>query len=733
MKFFATAPNGLSELLKEELTELGAQSVKAQPRGVSFEGGLVDGYRACLWSRYANRVYLVLLEAELADQEDLYQSAREIDWSQHLSANHRFAISFTGKGMGIEHTHFGALKIKDAVVDYFRDETGQRPSVDKDYPDIQLHGHLNRNQLTLSLELSGHSLHQRGYREGLQVKAPLKENVAAAILTRAGWPQVAQAGGMLFDPMCGSGTFLIEAMMMVTDTAPGLAKSHDMGFISWLGHDQELWSKLVTDAEQRAIEGAKNTPTIYGSDQHPGAIKIARQAIQQAGFADCIEVQVASLQETWLPIEADTPPGLVVMNPPYGERLGEEDEVKALYVQIGEVLKEHFVGWQAAVLTCNKELGLYLGLKARRDHDFFNGALACKLFRFEIEAEFFRQPALKGGADLAEEIELSMADLAQTEGAKMFANRLRKNLRTLRKWADRNQVLAYRVYDADMPEYALAIDYYHTLEAGEWLVVNEYAAPKTVNASKAKRRLYEAMASLPEVMDIPAEHIVFKVRQRQKGHSQYEKLEERKEFFTIIENDTKVRVNFTDYLDVGVFLDHRDVRALVAQLTKGKRFLNLFCYTATATAQAAVKGAASSLSIDMSKTYLYWAKHNFMTNDIDLRRHELLQEDVVAWLRNPPQLEKFDVIFLDPPSFSTSKRMEGVLDIQRDHVELINQAGELLELGGVMVFSNNLQKFKLDQAALTNWQIEDITRKTLPDDFKRSPRIHQAWLLRKSN
>lgn len=732
MKFFATAPNGLSELLKEELQSLGAQSVKAQPRGVSFEGGLVDGYRACLWSRLANHVYLVLLESELDTQEDLYAGVRALDWSRHMTEDHSFSISFTGKGMGIEHTHFGALKIKDGIVDYFRDTTGNRPAVDREYPDIQLHGHLNRHQFTLSLDLSGHSLHQRGYREGQQVKAPLKENVAAAILIRSGWPDIAEQGGALYDPMCGSGTFLIEAAMIASDTAPGLAKAQNMGFLSWLGHKRDIWDDLVSEATQREAAGLVKIPPIFGSDLHGGAVKIARQALQQAGYADVIKLQVLGVNQAQPePDIHQGHKGLVVINPPYGERLGEEDEVKALYVQIGETLKKSFVGWQAAVLTCNKELGLYLGLKAKRDHAFFNGAMECKLFRFEVEEEFFRQPALKAGADLASEVETSMADLAQTEGAQMFANRVRKNLKTLRKWADRNKVLAYRVYDADMPEYALAIDYYHTLEAGEWLVVNEYAAPKTVNAAKAKRRLYEAMSVLPEVFGITADKVVYKIRQKQKGSSQYEKLEERKDYFTTIENNTKIRVNFTDYLDTGLFLDHRDVRALVAKLSKGKDLLNLFCYTATATAQAALAGAKNSISVDMSKTYLYWAKHNFMTNNIDLRNHQLVQEDVVAWLRNPPQMAPFDVIFLDPPSFSTSKRMEGVLDIQRDHVELIEQAGALLASGGVLVFSNNMQKFKLDTDALSGWQIEDITRKTLPEDFKRSPKIHQAWLMAK--
>lgn len=742
MKFFATTPPGLSELLREELISLGAQAVKAQPRGVAFEGSLETGYRACLWSRFANQIYLELLDVKLDNQEALYRTLRDFAWNRQMNQHQTFLVSFTGKGLGIDHTHFGALTIKDAIVDFFRDTTGVRPNIDKDFPDLQFHGHLNRNQFTLSLNLSGHSLHQRGYREGVRAKAPLKENVAAAILHRAGWAETAKsaASPILHDPMCGSGTFLIEAAMIATDTAPGLVRALEMGFNAWIGHDEILWQKLRIEAEDRAEKGwqqaLQNNLQIYGSDAHPGAIAAAKQAVKAAGFAEFITLKQAELAEDWLPAEAKTAdksqPDLVVCNPPYGERLGEDDEVKALYVQIGEVLKQRFVGWQAAILTCNKELGLYLGLKAKRDHDFMNGALECKLFRFEVEEEFFRQPALKAGLDLAMEVELSMADLAKTEGAQMFANRLRKNLKSLRKWANKNEIYAYRIYDADMPEYALSVDLYQTIEAGDWLVVNEYAPPKSVNAAAAKRRLYEAMAVLPDVLDIDAERIIFKVRQKQKGHGQYEKLDERKEFFTLIESDTKLRVNFTDYLDTGLFLDHREVRKKVAELAKGKRLLNLFCYTASASAIAAVQGAKSSLSLDMSKTYLYWAKHNFLANKIDERQHQLQQEDVVAWLKNPPEVEKFDVIFLDPPSFSSSKKMDGVLDVQRDYLDLIYQAGKLLKPDGTLVFSNNLRKFKLDETALKSWQIQDITKQTLPEDFKRNPNIHQAWLLTRS-
>ncbi len=732
LKLFATAAGGLSELLREELMSFGATNVKAQPRGVSFEGDLEIAYRACLWSRLANRIFLTVLEAELQTQEDLTAEVERIDWQQHMDAFGSFAVSFSGKGMGIDHSHYGALKIKDGIMDHFRNLGGERPIVDKRYPELRVHGHLNRNQLTLSIDLVGYSLHQRGYREGQQVTAPIKENVAAALLMRAGWPEIAKQGGCLYDPMCGSGTFLIEAAMMASDLAPGMDKADKMAFVTWKKHDEDLWESLLVEAENREAEGLRNLPNIYGSDTSHKSLDVAQEAIAAAGYEDSIEIKQMAVEQgrRW----GDWQPGLVITNPPYGERLGEIDTVKQVYTALGHYLKTEFDGWKAAVLTCNPELGMYLGLKALRSHNFNNGALECKLFRFSVAKEYHREPAVRGGANLAEEVQSALPEMVDSEGAKMFANRMKKNLKPLRKWAKNNSVMAYRTYDADMPEYSLAVDYYQTLEGGEWVVVNEYAAPKTVDRAKAKRRLHEAISVLPQVFDLPADHIIFKVRERQKGSSQYERLDENKQFFTVMENGAKLRVNFTDYLDTGLFLDHRDVRAYVAKQSHRKSLLNLFCYTATATTEAAVQGASSSLSVDMSKTYLYWAKHNLMNNGCDESKHQLLQENVLEWLdqASEQQQQQFDVIFLDPPSFSTSKRMEGTLDIQRDHVELINKTLKLLKAGGELIFSTNLRKFKLDNEAFSACQVTDITRKTMPKDFQRNMKIHQAWSIIKT-
>ena len=729
-RFFATSPRGVSELLRDELLSFGAESVKVQPSGATFEGDMEVGYRACLWSRLANRIFYTVLDQELDNQDAMLDAVSQIDWLEHLDVNSTFSVSFSGQGLGITHTNYGALKIKDGVVDYFREQGLDRPSIDKETPDLRIHSHVNRNKLTIGIDLSGHSLHQRGYREGLQVTAPLKENIAAAILMRANWINIAKQGGAFYDPMCGSATFLIEAAMMASDCAPGLVKAAEKGLVSWKQYDEELWKKLQEEAQARETEGLKNLPDIFGSDISHRSLDIATETIYAAGYSDIIEIKQMSVTQgrRWGNWQA----GLIVCNPPYGERMGELEEVKQVYMQLGDYLKLEFSSWQAAVLTCHSELGMYLGIKAKRSHDFYNGAMECKLFRFDVEEKWFRESAMSANQDLAAQIERLQPDLKESDGARMLANRLKKNKQNLKGWIKQKDIQAYRVYDADLPEYALAIDFYHTLEGVNWLMVAEYAAPKSINPAKARRRLYEAMSILPSAFDLPADRVVYKVRSQKKGSEQYERLEEQKTFFTVQEGIAKLRVNFTDYLDTGLFLDHREVRQYVAKLSGGKSLLNLFCYTAAATVQAALAGAKSSLSVDMSKTYLYWAKHNYMNNKINQKTHLLKQVDIIEWLKveSVEPTKKFEVIFLDPPSFSTSKRMESTLDIQCDHVEIIKQALCLLTPDGKLIFSNNRKKFKLDIANLEElWDIKDLTSRTMPKDFARNSNIHQVWQL----
>jgi 23S rRNA (guanine2445-N2)-methyltransferase / 23S rRNA (guanine2069-N7)-methyltransferase len=292
------------------------------------------------------------------------------------------------------------------------------------------------------------------------------------------------------------------------------------------------------------------------------------------------------------------------------------------------------------------------------------------------------------------------------------------------RWARRQEIGCYRLYDADLHEYNLAVDVYDSDR--RYVHVQEYEAPETIDPKKARERLAEALAVIPQVVEIPREQMFFKLRRRQKGGAQYEKLAATGEYHEVREGPCRLLVNFTDYLDTGLFLDHRATRAWLRELAKGKRFLNLFCYTGTATVHAGLGGAGGTTSVDMSNTYLDWARRNLELNGLRGRGHELIQADVLAWLK-ASRGHRYGLIFLDPPTFSRSKRMQETLDVQRDHVELIHDAARLLERDGILIFSTNLRRFRLDREGLADLAVEDITHRTIPEDFKRNPKIHQCF------
>lgn len=714
--FFATTAKGMEPLLTDELHGLGVSAIAETRAGVSFEATLAQAYRVCLWSRIASRVLLPLASFEASTPEALYDGVRVIRWSEHLGRDGTLAVDFSAVQSRITHTHFGALKVKDAIVDQFRERYGERPSVARERPDVRVNVHLRRDEATVSIDLAGDSLHRRGYRqEG--VEAPLKENLAAAILLRAAWPAIAREGGALFDPMCGSGTLPIEAALIAADSAPGLLRSY-YGFLRWKGHDATAWAALLAEAGERREQGLKHLPPIVGYDGDAKAARVAMANVQRAGLQGLVHIEQRELAAVGgAPAHGKSePPGLVIVNPPYGERLGQAEELRSLYKLLGDKLKEHFHGWKAAVFTGNPDLGKHIGLRARRIHTLYNGAIECKLLSFDVVPEWYVGFHARSGEAAA-----TAAPVAPpSAGAQMFANRLRKNLKTIGRWAEREGVHCYRLYDADLPEYALAVDIYE-----QWVHVQEYQAPGTVDPVKAEARLREALAVIPEVLGVPAGHVFFKVRQRQKGKSQYEKLGMTGEFHEVREGNCRLLVNFTEYLDTGLFLDHRPTRLLIQQLARGKRFLNLFGYTGAATVHAAMGGAAATTTVDMSNTYLDWAKRNLALNGFGGRDHPFIQADCLSWMEKAQG--RYDLIFLDPPTFSTSKRMMDTLDVQRDHVSLIKAAARLLAPGGVLIFSNNYQRFKMDREALTGLTIEDITRATLPKDFERNPRIHNCW------
>ena len=694
---FASTARGLEELLKTELEGLGAQECQITQGGVHFQGDTQLLYKSLMWSRLASRIMMPLGECSVWSDLDLYLGVQAIDWTSIFTQDATFAVSFGGLNDSIRNSQYGALKVKDAIVDAFTRKNLPRPNVDRENPDLRINVRLNKETAYISLDLSGDGLHLRGYRDRTGM-APIKENLAAAIVMRSGWVP----GTPMLDPMCGSGTLLIEAAMWATDRAPGLHRSH-WGFSGCAQHDETVWQTVKADAQTRARAGlAAYESRFFGSDVDGRVVELARSNARRAGIGELITFEVKDVAQLENPLPKG-PYGTVISNPPYGERLESEPALIALHSLLGRNMKNLFGGWNLSLFSASPELLSCLQLRAERQFKAKNGPLDCVQKNYHLTESTGEAPA-----SLAED----------------YANRLRKNLKKFQKWAKQEGIECYRLYDADLPEYNVAVDRY-----ADWVVVQEYAPPKTVDANKARQRLFDIIAATIAVLGIAPNKLVLKTRERQKGKNQYQKMNEKGDFMQVSEYNARLWVNLTDYLDTGLFLDHRIARRMLGEMSKGKDFLNLFAYTGSASVPAGVGGARSTTTVDMSRTYLEWAERNLRLNGLTGRPHRLMQADVMSWLRDTD--EQFDVIFIDPPTFSNSKRMEDAFDVQRDHLRLMTDLKRLLRKGGTIMFSNNKRGFRMDHDGLAELGLkaQDITQKTQSPDFARNRQIHNCWLI----
>lgn len=714
LEFWVTSPHGTEDLLMAEIAALGAEKITSIRSGAAFGASLPIAYGICLWSRIASRVFLRLGAYQAADAEQLYAAGLQFPWEDHLSAEATFAVDCSLRRTPIAHSRYAALKVKDAIADRFRERFGKRPSVKLDEPDVRFFIHVEGETVSVFLDLSGEGLYRRGYRsEGGM--APLKENLAAAILLRAGWPQKAGEGQALLDPLCGSGTLLIEGALMAGDVAPGLLRSY-YGFKGWLGHDEKAWRELLTQAQERRRDGLTRLPALLGCDQDRRMVTAALDNANRAGLQGMLQIEQSEFS-VWLP-QVRTglgEKGLIVANPPYGERLGDEARLSVLYASLGDLCRRYYPGWQLSVITGNPELAARLGLRAARAHSLRNGPIRARLFHYELLA-----PSREAQAPETGPASVAGPD-RRDAAAEMFANRLRKNLKAARRWAKQEGVSCYRLYDADLPEYAVAIDDYEGR-----IHVQEYQPPSSVDAAKARARLQDVLRAISEVLEVSSQQIYLKQRRRQRGAAQYGRMGEKSDYFEVREGPCRLLVNLSDYLDTGLFLDHRPIRRTIMEMAAGRRFLNLFGYTGTASAFAAHGGARTTVTVDASRTYLDWARKNLELNGFRGAQHRQERADVSAWLQR--NREQFDLIFLDPPTFSNSKDREGTFDVQRDHTALIRQAFHCLAPQGVLIFSTNHRRFSLDEAALAGLNYQDITERTIPWDFRRRPGIHRCWL-----
>ena len=517
--------------------------------------------------------------------------------------------------------------------------------------------------------------------------------------------------------MCGSGTLPIEAALIAADSAPGLLRDH-FGFFKWKQHQPEIWDELLLEAEERETAQINSLPPIIGYDVDSAAIRNSVANLEKAGLTGLIHFEKKALSDLMPHPKTREKPGIVILNPPYGERIGKKSELPSLYRALGHKLRSEFPVWRSSLFTGNIQLGKAVGLNSSQTYSFYNGSIECRLFNFMPAGEkrddsesprITKHRAFPKGWTAGEE-------------ALSFKNRLKKNLKRLKNWRESEGIRCFRVYDSDLPEYAVAIDVYH-----DKVHVQEYQAPATVDPEKARSRLNDILSSLPDLLNVSDEDIFLKVRQQQKGKSQYQRLKSEQIFHEVLEGKCRFLVNFDDYLDTGLFLDHRSIRQLIGRLVKGKRFLNLFAYTGTATVHAAMGGAISTTSVDSSQTYLDWARRNMDLNQIKPDQHHYERSDCMTWLKRTNR--RYDLILLDPPTFSNSRNSRSVFDVQRDHLHLIQLAFSRLTEAGTLIFSNNFRNFKLDEQILAAYHVEEISKETLPPDFHRRPNIHRCWMI----
>ena len=702
-KFFANCALGLEQLIVQELEEFGGKGIEAGRGTVQWQGSLETGYRACLWSRFSSRILMILSSFEIVDADDLYKKCLDYDWQSCMNVDSTFAIDCTlSPDAVVDHNQFAALRVKDGLVDYFRNLTGERPSVKTERPDLRFHLHLAGKEASLSLDLSGESLHRRGYRVA-GAMAPLKETLAAGIVGLSGLLENKNQPAIV-DPMCGTGTLLIEAALILGDVAPGLSRSY-FGFLGWIKHDESLWQNLLDEAIAREEAGLdRKYPFMMGYDADPVVVSAARKNIAKAGLDGIIQVKCAELAALGAPAEK----GLMICNLPYGKRLSETEKVRHLYSAMGRIGREKFSGWHFVPFISDPDLAESFRVKWQNKHRLFNGSIACRLLLGKFEqsetTEFIWQ----------------LRDFEVQKGFEDFANRLRKNLKKYLKWAKKEGVSCFRIYDRDLPEYNICVDIYE-----KWIHVQEFAPPKSVDPKIAEERFNGAVRVIREMLGLRTDRVFLKRRERQKGKKQYQKRGDRKKMYSVREGDAHLLVNFEDYLDTGLFLDHRPIRLRFRREAKGKRFLNLFAYTGTATVHAAIGGAVSTTTVDLSGNYLEWAKMNLALNGFAENNHGVVKADCMRWLREEKGI--YDLIFIDPPTFSNTRKKQRIFDVQRDHAELLQLAMKRLDKDGQLIFSTNFRKFRLDKKLAEQFEIKQITQNSIPFDFSRNNKIHFCW------
>lgn len=852
-EFYASCPEGFEAALADELRGMGLRQVRPLKGRVVFAGSPTDAERACLWSRLASRILVVLGRFACANAEDLYEATRSIAWERILRAGATIAVTARGTNDELRNSHFAALRVKDALCDRMLEVEGRRPNVDTDDPDARISLTLRGNRASIQLDLSGDPLFKRLPREATRTHAAhvLRPDYAALACTQGNWQETcstalintkdamgdedtaapadgsvlangsvtadgsALAGStaerptptlpVLIDACCAGGGVVLEAASILADRAPGLER-RNWGFQSWSEHDAATWRELLDEADRRAELAKSRIARIVATDPSGDAVACARRVLKAAGLADRVIFAQPDLdkisRKLMMPaccggeprgfVSLDTTETAIskmsrVLDLATSLHAGAcgADPVRAMLSTMPTValtrddLLIRTLGEPAhslRVMPNNEEAELAVFSAA-------NGAITAGEGNVAAEGPMPAEDAVE--SNVAPSPATTLIDLGDGKPcpvlipeSEQFARRLRKVAKLRRKWAQREGVTCYRVYDADLPDYSAAIDLYEGSAAtpGRWLVIAEYAAPREVDPALAEARLLDILTLAPRILQVDPDNVFAKARIRSRGGSQYGKQAggtspsgqhgkggkprgtrsgsapanrpnqgagsgtpsdiRTRRLPLIEEGGLTFAVNFNDYLDTGIFLDHRITRGLVREHARGKRFfLNLFAYTGTATCYAADAGVEETVTVDLSNTYLDWAERNMEQNGFVGPDHHYVRADVMSWIRDMRQTRnRWDLIFCDPPTFSNSSKMgRRTWDVQRDHVELLVGLSRLLSREGEAIFSCNLRTFcpDIEELARAGVVLTDITDETIPEDFARNKKIHHCYLVKR--
>ena len=729
MIFFAPCPPGAEEVLAGELKSLGAGRIRSGNRGVSFEGNLHLAYRASLELRVASRILLELAHGEAGDEEELYRLVKDHPWETVFPPEKTIACRITGVP-GEKDPRYATLKVKDGVVDRFSAKLGRRPDVDRRHPDVRIESRWDGRYATLYLNWSGPPLHERGYRLE-RTDAVLRETTAASLLALSGWREIAAEGGAFVDPVCGSGTLLAEAALMAVDAPVGFRR-REWGFEALSLHESELWRKMLNDARISFGESLEKMPRIVGYDIDENALNAAASNLRRAGLNTVIRLEQHDITggrpDSWP--KGST--GLLFADPPYGVRM--ETDPAPVYAGIGNTFRTLESGWRMALLAPDRKTAAASCLRAEDYHHTASGGLNLvlalyrrhqgKTARPADQSRRLEKPGKARQPEKAKQLERPAVDPSPSErpapDPKMpsLKKALKRNLSALSSWAEKTGVSSYRIWDSEMPEFNAAVDWYE----GRWLHVQEFAPPGKVPADKARRRLITLVDVLKELTGCDDENLYLKTRQR--GIRPYVKMGSSRDRFIIRENGRKFFINLNDYLDSGIFLDHRTTRKRIEQQSKGAAFLNLFCYTGTASVMAASGGAARTVSVDVSNTYLKWAEDNMKLNGLNSRTNSFIRSDAFDFLKSTEAF--FDLVFIDPPTYSNGSGRND-WSVQDDHGNLIRFALKRLNPGGTIIFSENFRRFSFEEKLRRDCRVKEITQETMPADFAKRNRTHRCW------